>query len=118
MARSPSPETHLRLLSGSDAVVLTLDGSRVVGFVTATTDGVLGVHIPYSRCCRATRGGALGGELVRRMLAALHDLYTVDLVCEPELVTFYASPGMRPASGMVVRRYTKQPGKNAGGAIY
>ncbi|CAA9486347.1 MAG: hypothetical protein AVDCRST_MAG05-1601 [uncultured Rubrobacteraceae bacterium] len=55
---------------------------------------------------------------MRRMLAALRDLYTVDLVCDPELVPFYASPGMRPASGMVVRRYTKQPGKNAGGAIY
>ena len=118
MARSPSPETHLRLLSGSDAVVLALDGSRVVGFVTATTDGVLGARIPLPEVLPGHQGRGTGGELVRRMLAALRDLYTVDLVCDPELVPFYASPGMRPASGMVVRRYTKQPGKNAGGAIY
>ena len=39
----PTPETHLRLLQQSDAVVLAVDDAtqQVVGFITAISDGVL-----------------------------------------------------------------------------
>lgn len=43
----PSPETHLRLLAGSDEMTLAFDGPRVVGFVTAITDGVLSAYVPF-----------------------------------------------------------------------
>jgi hypothetical protein len=45
---APSPEMHLRLLSGSDHVVLAVDmgSGQVVGYVTALTDGVLSSFIP------------------------------------------------------------------------
>ena len=52
------------------------------------------------------------------MLEKLDDLYMVDLLYDSELQRFYASPGMRPATGMMVRRYTNQSGTNLGGAIY
>ena len=43
----PSPETHVRMLQGSDYVVLALDGDEVVGFVTALTQGALSASITF-----------------------------------------------------------------------
>ncbi len=116
---SPSPETHLRLLENSDAFVLALEESgAVVGFVTALTDGVLCAYIPLLEVLPAYRGGGIGHELVRRMLSKFGDLYMVDLLCDPGLRPFYASMGMSPATGMMVRGYTNQAGRKPPGAIY
>lgn len=114
----PSPETHLRLLLNSDAVVLAFDGAAVVGFVTAVTDGVLCAHVPLLEVLPAYRGRGIGRELLRRMLDKFGGLYMVDLLCDPELRPFYASVGMRPAAGMMLRRYESQSGKRPPGTIY
>lgn len=107
----PSPETHLRLLRGSDEVVLALaESGDVVGFITAVSDGVLSAYLPLLEVLPGYRGGGIGGELVRRMLAKLDDLYMVDLTCDPDVQTFYALFGMEPATGMMVRRYERQSG--------
>lgn len=111
----PSPETHLRLLHGSDFVVLAMDeahdgGPRVVGFITAITDGVLSAYIPLLEVLPQYQGRGIGGELVRRMLARLDHLYAADLLCDPELQPFYARLGLRPAVGMLARNYARQAG--------
>src|SRR5450759_1565157 len=41
----PSPEAHLRILQSSDMIVLAQDEARVVGFITAISDGVLCAYI-------------------------------------------------------------------------
>ena len=44
----PTPETHLRILEGSDAIVLALTDTpapHVIGFATAITDGILAATI-------------------------------------------------------------------------
>ena len=114
----PSPQTHLRIIENSDEVVLALDGPEVVGFVTAVTDGVLCAHVPLLEVLPGYWGQGIGGELMRRMLAKFGDLYMVDLLCDPELQPFYASLGMRPAAGMMLRRYGNQSGKSQPGTIY
>jgi ribosomal protein S18 acetylase RimI-like enzyme len=108
----PSPETHLRLLEGSDHVVLALDPGTgaVVGFITAISDGVLTAHIPLLEVLPGYQGAGIGSELVRRMLEQLGDLYAVDLICDADVQPFYARLGMRPASAMMVRNYEHQPG--------
>ena len=109
----PSPETHLRLLAGSDHVVLAVDeeSGDVVGFVTAISDGVLSAYIPFLEVLPGYQGRGIGRELMRRMLEKLRDLYVVDLLCDPELQLFYARMGMRPATGMMVRNYARQSGR-------
>ena len=109
----PSPETHLRLLEGSDHVVLAVDPGTgaVVGFITAISDGVLTAHIPLLEVLPDYRGVGIGSELVRRMLAQLGDLYAVDLLCDTDVQPFYARLGMRPAPAMMVRNYERQSGK-------
>jgi GNAT superfamily N-acetyltransferase len=112
----PSPETHLRILEGSDHVVLAIDdavdgGAAVVGFITAISDGVLTAHIPLLEVLPDYQGAGIGSELVRRMLELLDDLYAVDLICDTDLQPFYARLGLRPAPAMMVRRYERQSGK-------
>ncbi len=109
----PSPETHLRILRGSDHVVLALDAEtdRVVGFVTAISDGVLSAYIPLLEVLPEYRGQSIGSELTRRMLAKLDGLYMVDLLCDPDLQSFYTRLGMRPATAMMVRNFERQSGQ-------
>jgi ribosomal protein S18 acetylase RimI-like enzyme len=102
----PSPETHLRLLSGSDHVVLAIapETGQVVGFVTALTDGVLSGFIPLLEVLPAYQGRGIGQRLMMRMLDQLGHLPNVDLLCEPDVVPFYERFGMTPVGGMALRR--------------
>jgi ribosomal protein S18 acetylase RimI-like enzyme len=108
----PGPETHLRLLRGSDHVWLAreTETGQVVGFMNALSDGVLSAFIPLLEVLPAYQGRGIGSELARRMLASLTDLYAVDLMCDPDLQPFYARLGGRPAGGVVWRRYDRQSG--------
>jgi ribosomal protein S18 acetylase RimI-like enzyme len=108
----PSPETHLRILQGSDHLVLALndENGAVVGFVTAISDGVLSAYIPFLEVLPDYQGQGIGHELMRRMLARLEHLYMIDLTCDPELQPYYQRFGMRPASGMMLRQRSRQSG--------
>jgi ribosomal protein S18 acetylase RimI-like enzyme len=108
----PSPEAHLAILKGSDAVELALDDEtgRVVGFVTAVSDGVLCAYIPLLEVLPDYQDRGIGGELMRRMLHRLGEMYMIDLLCDEELQPFYERVGMQPAFGMVVRNYERQSG--------
>jgi ribosomal protein S18 acetylase RimI-like enzyme len=99
----PGPSKHLAILQGSDHVVLAFDGARVVGFITATSDGVLSAHVPLLEVLSEYQGRGIGSELVRQMLEKLSGLYIVDLVCDPELQGFYVRFGMKPYTAMIIR---------------
>ena len=102
----PSPERHLEILRGSDYVVLAREGEsgRVVGFITAISDGVLSAFIPLLEVLPEHQGQGIGSELVRRMLSQLEEFYMVDLVCDPELEPFYARFELMLLTSMGVRR--------------
>jgi ribosomal protein S18 acetylase RimI-like enzyme len=106
----PTPETHLRILRGSARVVLARDGDKVVGFITALSDGVLSAYIPHLEVLPDYQQQGIGSELVRRIVAELGPIYGVDLVCDSQLVPFYQQLGMTAVSGMVFRHYESQSG--------
>jgi ribosomal protein S18 acetylase RimI-like enzyme len=108
----PSPQTHLELLKNSDEIILAIDEhtGKVAGFITALTDRTLSAYIPFLEVLPAYQSQGVGKELIRRMLERLSDLYAVDLLCDPELQTFYAGFGMRQAHGMMIRKYERQAG--------
>lgn len=109
----PSPETHYRMLAGSQHIALARDGESgpVVGFINAVSDGVLAAYIPLLEVLPAYQGRGIGGELVRRLLARLDGLYMVDLLCDEELQDFYRPLGLMPATGMMKRNYARQSGE-------
>jgi ribosomal protein S18 acetylase RimI-like enzyme len=108
----PTPQTHLRILRGSSAFVLAVDAAsgRVVGFVTALSDGVLSAYLPLLEVLPAYRGRGIGRALVRRALAELGDLYMIDVTCDPGIVPFYRALGLRPATAANLRRRELQAG--------
>ena len=106
----PSPEALLRILNGSAEIVLAFDPQeqRVVGYITAISDGVSCAYIPHLEVLAARRGQGIGTELVRRMLHKLRHLYMIDLMCDPDVQPFYARLGLHPSTGMVVRNFDRQ----------
>ena len=112
----PDPATHLRVLAGSDHVVIAVDemSGRVVGYITAITDGVLAAYIPHLEVLPEWQDQGIGSELVRRMLARLGDLYMIDLLCDPELQPYYERFGFRRSQGMLIRNYERQSGRGRG----
>ncbi len=108
----PSAETHLRLLNGSDHAILAIDETtgRVVGFVTAVSDGVLSAYIPLLEVLPAYQHRGIGTDLVRRMLAKLDHLYMIDVICDADLILFYRRFAMQPANGMMIRNYARRAG--------
>lgn len=108
-ANPPSPDTHLRILEGSDHVVLAVSpDEKVVGYITAVSDGVSCAFIPHLEVLPEWQGRGIGSELVRRMMAKIVDLYMVDLTCDQNVQTFYEKLGFQKARGMSVRNYAKQ----------
>jgi ribosomal protein S18 acetylase RimI-like enzyme len=106
----PSPATHLRLLQGSYKVWLALDDTKVIGFISAISDGVLAAFIPNLEVLPEYQGQGIGRELTMRMLDSLKHLYSIDLICDEEIQPFYEKLGMRRYSGMVYRYYENQAG--------
>ena len=100
------PETHLRMLAGSDLAQLAVDTTtgQVVGFVAALTDGVQGAFITLLEVRPAWQGQGIGQALMEQMLERLRHIQTIELMCDTDLVPFYERFGMKLTTGMVLRR--------------
>jgi ribosomal protein S18 acetylase RimI-like enzyme len=109
----PTPATHLEILRRATHVVLALDGSSVVGFVTAISDGILCAYIPLLEVLPSHQYRGIGSELMRRMLETLGEIYMVDLLCDPDLQAFYSKVGMEKSSGMMVRNFARLSGSHS-----
>jgi ribosomal protein S18 acetylase RimI-like enzyme len=103
--RRPSSAQHLAVLRGSYRAVVAVDDSadRVAGFVTMISDGVLTAYIPWLEVLPEYQGQGIGVGLMRRILAGAGRFYSVDLVCDAELVPYYHRFGMLTASSAVLR---------------
>lgn len=108
----PDAATHLALLRGSDAVCLAVeeDGGRVVGFVTAITDGVLAAYLPLLEVLPDFRGRGIGAELVRRVVERVGAPYMVDAVCDEGVLPFYERLGFARGRAAMRRDYARQRG--------
>jgi ribosomal protein S18 acetylase RimI-like enzyme len=108
----PSPQTHLDLLRASDHAILAIDDTtgHVVGFITAITDRLMFAYIPLLEVLPGHRGQGIGHELTRRMIEKLKGLYSIDLICDPELKPFYEKLGMKACVGMTLKDYRRQSG--------
>ena len=103
----PSPQKLRAVLAGSTHFLVAVPAgeTRVVGFITAISDGVLAANIPLLEVHPDFQGHGIGSQLVTSMLNELRELYMVDLSCDPGVQPFYARLGMSPMTGMALRNY-------------
>jgi N-acetylglutamate synthase-like GNAT family acetyltransferase len=109
----PSPETHLRILEQSDHRVVAIRDGRVVGFITAISDGVLSAFITLLEVVPDEQDKGIGYSLMNQLMEEIGDIYMVDLVCDANLSRFYAELGFATATGMSRRNYEMQSGRPA-----
>src|SRR5699024_12344385 len=66
----PDPDTHLKMLENSSKVIIAVDDNwnRVIGFITAISNGVLSAYIPFVEVLPAYNNKGIGSELDNRML--------------------------------------------------
>ena len=103
--RRPSPAQHLAVLRASYRSVVAIDDApgRVAGFVNMLSDGILTAFVPWLEVLPEYQRQGIGDELMRRVLADTDRFYSVDLVCDAELLPYYARFGMASASGALLR---------------
>ena len=109
----PDRDVHLRILQGSDHVVLAVHepDQQIVGFITAITDGVLSAFVPLLEVVPHYQGRGIGTDLVRRLLDEIGDLYAVDAMADVDVHPFYEHVGLKPAPGVALRNYDRQSGR-------
>lgn len=109
----PSPEDHMAIVEGSDLLVLALSEKRkVVGFITAITDGVSCAYITHLEVLPGWQGDGIGTELMRRMMAKFETIRAIDVICDEEVRGFYERLGFKAWRGMVIRRNPSRLGRS------
>ncbi|KQC09196.1 MAG: acetyltransferase [Candidatus Cloacimonas sp. SDB] len=105
--KRPDTETHLKILQNSFRVVAAIDREkdRVIGFITAISDGMLSVYLPLLEVLPDYRRQGVGTELVNRILAETDNFYMIDLCCNEATKPFYAKLGFLSLPAMVKRNY-------------
>jgi len=111
--KKPSPEAHLQMLHNSTYVVIAFDEeqNRAVGFVNAVSDKIMAAYLPLLEVLPEYRKNGIGGQLMRRILDKLDDLYMIDLVCDEDIRNWYKSFGMKPFTAMMIRNFDRQAGR-------
>ena len=101
----PSPELHLAHLQSAEMAAVAIDAEtrQVVGFATAVGDGLLVAFVPLLEVLPAYRHRGIGTALIRRLLERLEGRYSIDLVCDPEMIGFYERLGATMGSAMMWR---------------
>lgn len=103
----PSPATLLKCIQGSTHSIVARDESgKVVGFITAITDGALSAYIPLLEVLPECKGQGIGKELVTRMMEKLNPFYMVDLVCDSDVVPFYEKFDLQKLTAMGKRTHS------------
>lgn len=103
--RPHSGATLRKILDGSRYVWLAVEDGNVVGFINAISDGHFAAFVPLLEVRPEFRGRGIGSELVRRMIDTLRDHYSVDLVCDADVIPFYERMGLARLTAMASRNY-------------
>ena len=109
----PNEATHLKILTDGYCSFVAIDKecNKVVGFVNSISDGVLTAYIPLIEVLPEYQGTGIGGELMKRILSELKNLYMVDICHDIELQPYYAKFGAYQSHASVFRNYEAQSGR-------
>ena len=100
-------ESHYALLKGSTHFIAAVDNEtdKIVGFVTALSDGINSSFIPLLEVLPEYQGCGIGTTLMQKILTKLENVANVDLTCDIAVQSFYERFEMFKSNGMVLRKY-------------
>jgi GNAT superfamily N-acetyltransferase len=107
-AKPPAPATLLTMLEASSHFWLALDGHRLVGYVRAISDGFYAAFLPELEVLPQYQGLGIGTELLTKLLNDLAGFYSIDGICDDDLVDYYERFGFLRGNGMMIRNYEHQ----------
>ena len=82
-----------------------MEGSTVVRVRQRLSDGMLSAYIPLLEVIPSRRGQGIGSELIRQLLVDVGQLYTIDVMCDEDVVSFSERLGFSSADGVIRRNY-------------
>lgn len=102
----PSAETRAGLLSGSHLVITARDDGRLVGFVTALTDGAMLAFISLVEVLEEYQGKGVGSRMMEIAVDHFRGYYQVALITDPDKDGFYRKFGFSNIHGMHILDFT------------
>jgi len=102
----PSLEIKKRLLENSSLVITAREKSKLVGFLTAITDGVMHAFISLIEVLEPYQNRGIGKKLVKLAIEHFKGYYDIVLITDPDKADFYKKLGFREICGMHIRDYT------------
>ncbi len=93
-----------RVTAGSTVFIAVYDRERIIGMGRAISDGVSDAYIQDIAVLKAYRHQGIGGEIVRRIVAALEaqKIDWIALVGEPGTESFYRALGFTAKPGFTL----------------
>ncbi len=83
--------------------IFAVERGNLVGMITALTDKTMFAFIPLLEVREEFQGKGLGTKLVNAMESHLGKMYSVDLVCDQDVVPFYKGLGFTEWTAMIKR---------------
>ena len=111
----PSSEIRPKVLDGSDLIVTARENDKLVGFLTAISDGAMHAFISLLEVLESHQGKRIGSELLKLAISHLRRYYDIVLITDPDRGAFYKELGFREVYGMHIRDFAYGRGSKPNG---
>ena len=102
----PSKKTRSKLLIGSDLIITVRENGKLVGFLTAISDGVMHAFITLVEVLEPYQGKGIGRALLARAISHFKGYYDIVLITDPDKGGFYKKIGFEEIYGMHIRDFS------------
>ena len=85
----PSPEIKGELLDGADLIITARENGKLIGFLTAISDGVMHAFITLVEVLKTHQGKGIGTHLMRLAVSHFKGYYDIVLITDSDKGAFY-----------------------------
>ncbi|MBA3062919.1 MAG: GNAT family N-acetyltransferase [Atribacteria sp.] len=102
----PSLKIKGKLLNGADLIITARENGKLIGFLTAISDGGMHAFITLVEVLEAHQGKGIGTHLMRLAVSHFKVYYDIVLITDSDKGTFYKKFGFDEIYGMHIRDFT------------
>lgn len=102
----PPLEIKKKLLSGSNLIITVRDSGRLIGFLTAISDGAMFALITLIEVLEEYQGKGIGKRIMEFAVSYFKGFYDIVLITDPDKGAFYKKFGFDEIYGMHLKDFT------------